>query len=119
MAMLSIKIIFSAKFSCAFLCRYYRLGVFYAPLSRPSSRQQREDDSWKNYIAAHFGPDRVPAIYTVGDNSTYLNNLFRNRPLEMGYKYHFVFYAHVDEGIIGESEPTETFELGKYRLTIG
>jgi hypothetical protein len=30
----------------------------------------------------------------------------------MGYKYHFVFYAHVDEGIIGESEPTETFELG-------
>jgi netrin-G3 ligand len=91
--------------------QYYRLGVFYAPLSRPSSRQQREDDSWKNYIAAHFGPDRVPAIYTVGDNSTYLNNLFRNRPLEMGYKYHFVFYAHVDEGIIGESEPTETFEL--------
>lgn len=75
-------------------CRYYRLGVWYTPLSKTKDLQQQF--LAKRYIAAQFSGDRLPNDFILGEDETTADE-FNNKPLEPAYAYYLVFYSHVGE----------------------
>ncbi|XP_036409910.1 receptor-type tyrosine-protein phosphatase S-like isoform X26 [Megalops cyprinoides] len=58
------------------------------------TRQRRQVDMRKPYIAACFKPSNVPAFFTVGNQADY--NGYENRALEPGQEYVFFLLAELN-----------------------